>query len=291
MAVTVGAEVLSLYSRFSLYNSPYVAHEEGRAIDLYPPAAVAGHESVDEETDPDSDVAVVSPVSGTVIETRTVSAPPKPFATAEDHLLVVDTGDAIARILHVEPAVGAGDTVSRGEPLGRLVRSGFFAPWVPNHVHLGFRSPDADYYRASGSVPIEVGVDLTPLDWDGSGTVVASGDTWARLDAPAHPTPGEGFVGLGSNGGVLDGGFPHYAGGGLLGDGAIASIAGTRIGDVSGRTVTWLPERTVLANGSPVTGLSLYCGRDTFGVKLVGDLDLSVGADVSVAIGREAQDD
>ena len=36
MAVTVPQRVLEQYYRFSLYNSPFVAHDEGCAIDCYP---------------------------------------------------------------------------------------------------------------------------------------------------------------------------------------------------------------------------------------------------------------
>ena len=269
MAVTLDREVLFQYRRFSLYNSPYVAHEHGCAIDLYPPA--------------DATVAP-SPVAGEVRETLTVEAPPKPYAAEKDHLVLVDTGASVARLLHVKPRVEAGDTVERGDPLGELVRAGFFAPWVPNHVHLEFRDPDANPYRASGSVPLDVAVDIDPIPWDGMGTVVETGDAYARLDRPAHPAPDECFAGLASGGGVLDGGFPHYEWGGLLGGDGTAELAGTRVGTVSGRDVAW-HDATVLANGDPVTGIALFCGRDALGAKLVGrDVDLSVGEDVSVSI-------
>jgi len=269
MAVTVGADVLERYRRFSLYNSPFPAHDHGRAIDLYPESEVAP-----------------SPVAGEVVDVRTVRAPPKPYAAEHDHLLVVDTGDHLARIMHVDPDVGVGERLAIGDPLGPLVRAGFFAPWVPTHVHLGFRPRDADPIRASGSLPIDPAVDVTGLPWDGTGTVVEVGGTWARLDAPAHPDPGEYFVGLASGGGVLDGGLPHYDGGGLLfGDeGGAAVVAGRPVGAVDGRDVTWRDCR-VTANGDPVTGLALFCARDAFGAKLVGeDVDLAVGEDVTVEV-------
>lgn len=269
MTVTVGADVLDRYRRFSLYNSPFPAHDRGRAIDLYPDGEVAP-----------------SPVAGVVVDVRTVRAPPKPYAAEQDHLLVVDTGDYLARIMHAEPGVAVGDRVTVGDPLGRLVRAGFFAPWVPNHLHLGFRERDADPIRASGSLPLTLDVDVRGLPWSGTGTVVEAGETWARLDAPAHPAPGEYFVGLQGGGGVLDGGLPHYEGGGVLfgdGDGAV-SVAGTRVGTVDDRDVTWRDCR-VLANGEPVTGLALFCARDAFGAKLVGEaVDLAVGEDVTVAV-------
>ena len=280
MAVTIPRDVLFQYYRFSLYNSPFDAHDEGCAIDLYP----------DGERAP-------SPVAGEVLDTKAVRAPPKAYAAEHDHLILVDTGDTVARLLHVDPAVEAGDTVAVGDDLGELVRAGFFAPWVPNHIHLGFRPPDANPYRASGSLPVDVAVDVTPLSWDGTGTVVDGGETWVRLDEPAHPAPGECFAGIGNDvggdTGVLDGGLPHYSGGGLLaGDGTDeAAIAGTRVGTADGRTVAW-DDLTVHANGEPVTGVALFCGRERFGAKLVGEgIDLAVGDEVRVTIERAATGD
>lgn len=292
MAVTIPADVLSQYCRFSLYNSPFVAHDRGCAVDLYP-----GDETTARTTAP-------SPVAGEVVDTRTVDAPPKPYAADHDHLTLVDTGDRIARMLHVDPSVGVGDTVAVGDPLGELVRAGFFAPWVPNHIHLGFRTHGDNRYRASGSLPLELGpgVDLRPVDWDGTGTVAAAGETWALLDAPAHPAPGAAFAGVAAGSAlegnaVLDGGCTHYEGGGLLG--AVApdpgsgqsddsatpvALAGTTVGDASGRHVTWR-DLEVRANGDPVTGVALFCGRDRAGVKLVGEnVDLPVGRDVRVTV-------
>lgn len=267
MTVSLGRDTLFQYHRFTLYNSPFVAHDRGRAIDLYPDGPIAP-----------------SPVSGDVIGTRTVEAPPKPYAADQDHLILVDTGSRVGRLLHVKPWVEAGDRISIGDPLGELVRAGFFAPWVPNHIHLGFREPDDNLYRASGSLPLEIDIDVTPLSWDGTGTVIDTGATWVRLDAPTHPDPGNSFVGLESDGGVLDGGFPHYDGGGLLGGGESAVIAGTSVGTVSGRDVSWR-DCTVLANGQEVTGIALFCARDWFGIKLVGEeIELSVGDTVELTI-------
>ncbi|WP_247003803.1 hypothetical protein [Halosolutus gelatinilyticus] len=299
MVVTLPPSLLSQYERFSLYNSPYRAHDEGRAIDLYPGTLRDGRTS-----------AAPSPVSGTVIETRTVRAPPKPYAPEHDHLILLecdgpgDVAGMTARVLHVEPSVDAGDRVDRGDSLGALVRAGFFAPWVDNHLHVGFRAPDRDPYRASGSLPIDLGIDVRPLAWNGTGTVVETGDTYAVLDAPAHPDPDETFVGVRADvgapsgeerrfdaGGVLDGGLPHYDGGGLLGrgrsvaDGDSVSLNGDRLGVVDGRAIAW-DDVTVTANGEPITGLSLFCARDAdFGAKLIcPDRSFAVGDRVDVAV-------
>ncbi|ELY59867.1 hypothetical protein C491_05846 [Natronococcus amylolyticus DSM 10524] len=301
MAVTLPDALLTRYKRFSLYNSPYRAHDGGCAVDLYPGTLRDGRTTV-----------APSPVSGVVRETRTVRAPPKPYAPEHDHLIVIDCDGPdeleglTARILHVEPSVSSGDRIAAGESLGTLVRAGFFAPWVDNHLHVGFRESEQNPYRASGSLPLEPGVEIEPLAWDGTGRVVATGETYAVLDAPTHPDPGSRFIGVAADGGdpsgteralsehrfdggVLDGGLPHYDGGGLLGlegsaTGAV-SLNGDRLGAVDGRTIAW-DDVTVLANDEPVTGLSLFCARDAnFGAKLIcPDVDLEIGDHVAVSV-------
>jgi len=301
--------VVRRYRRFSLYNSPYPAHDRGCAIDLYP-----------------ADNRGLSPVAGEVVETRTVRAPPKPYAADEEFLILVDidpgrTGlgvdrpadeTVVARILHVRPRVEPGDTVDVGDALGPMVRSGFFAPWVGNHVHLGFRWSGQNLLRAGGSLPVEVGVDVEPLGWDGVGTVTETGDTYAVLDTPVHPAPGERFAGIagvvgeGSGGGdrgasvVLDGGLAHYAGGGSLGatdaagpdrpGSAPVAVLGHHVGDAAGRDVAWR-DLDVFANGDRITGLSLFAARDPgFGAKLVcPDRGFAVGEEVRVTV-RDSDD-
>ncbi|MGB9986804.1 hypothetical protein [Salarchaeum japonicum] len=268
--VRLPADVLERYPRFSLYNSPYPAHDAGRAIDLYPETNDAP-----------------SPVAGTVTHVRTVRCPPKPYASDHDHLIVVDTDDALARILHVDPGVAVGDEVAVGESLGEMVRSGFFAPWVDNHVHLGFRDRDADPVRASGNRPLELGLDVRGVPWDGTGTVADTGETYVALDTPAHPSPGT-FAALGSDDGrPLDGGIPHYRHGGVYetrGDGPL-TLLDTPLGTPDGRDVTWAGV-AVRANDHPATGLSLFCGRDALSAKLVfaDGHDFAVGDDVTVTL-------
>ncbi|WP_049967390.1 hypothetical protein [Haloferax prahovense] len=286
--------VLSHFERFSLYNSPYPAHDSGCAVDLY----VA-----------DDDPVARSPVAGVVRETRTVRAPDKPYAHDDEYLVLVDVdaeatgldwlGDAgddprdglVARILHVRPDVAAGDEVAVGDSLGRLVRSGFFAPWVANHVHLGFRPADANQHRARGSLPVSTDVTVSPLDWDGTGTIVETAETFVVLDAPTRADADVGpdeFVGLASDEGVvLDGGLAHYGFGGTLSpvaDGQSLSLLGERVGRTAGRDVPWA-DFDVLVDGLRMTGLSLFASRIDFGTKVVcPGHDLAVGDEVSVAI-------
>jgi hypothetical protein len=270
MAVTLPADILRRYRRFSLYNSPYPAHDRGCAIDLYP------------ETNEG-----LSPVAGEVVATRTVRCPDRPYAVDHDHLIAVDCGTHVARILHVDPAVEPGDVVTVGDSLGEMVRSGFFGQWVDNHVHLGFREQGQNYLRAGGSLPVSVDVDVEPLVWDGTGRVVAVGETYAVLDAPTHPAPGEFFAGIAADDGtVLDGGFTHYAGGGVLtpSDGPV-SFLGTPVGTATDRDVAW-DDVELLANGERIVGLSLFAAQDAaFGAKLVAfDHEFAIGDEVELTV-------
>lgn len=266
--VTLDGAVLSRYRAFTRYNSPYPAHVEGRAIDLYP------------------EFGAPSPVAGTVVDTLTVRAPSRDYADPNDHLIVIDTGEHLARLLHIDPDVEVGDRIEIGDDLGTLVRSGYFAPWVDNHIHLGFRPPDTDPVRASGSLLIDLAVTVRPVTWTGRGTVVEREPTYVVLDTPGHPDPGNRFAGVGDSGAVIDGGIPHYQGGGLIAgsDGPVL-LAGSRVGEAKGRTVTWDPIE-IRVNGQPITGVSLACYRDRLGVKLVAwdGIDVGVGDDVEVTV-------
>ncbi|MFB6360832.1 MAG: hypothetical protein ABEH59_05865 [Halobacteriales archaeon] len=277
--VRLPASVCRRYAALSRYNSPYHAHRDGRAVDLYPESGAP------------------SPVAGEVVRHQRVSCPTRSYAEAHDHLLVVDTGDALARLLHVEPSVTVGDQVAVGDDLGRLIRSGYYAPWVENHLHLGFRPPDGNALRAAGSLPLELGVPIEPVGWDGVGTVVETGPTHVRLDAPGHPDPGGPFAGIAATVGnsageacrALDGGLPHYAGAGLDGGGkGLVTLLGTVVGEADQGQVSWT-DVEVRANGEPVYGLSLGAFRDRLGAKLVSwsRLPAAEGDTVEVTITSE----
>ncbi|WP_224333572.1 hypothetical protein [Haloprofundus halobius] len=300
MAVTLSSPVAERYRRFSLYNSPYPAHDRGCAVDFYP------------ETNEG-----LSPVSGEVLDTKSVRAPPKPYAVEEDYLILVavdeanspgvrfdraertgggdDEGHYVARILHVNPAVEPGQRVDAGESLGEMVRSGFFGQWVDNHVHLGFRRVDQNAYRAGGSLPLTLDVPVEPLAWGGSGTIVEVGETYALLDAPSHPDSGAYFAGVATaDGRVLDGGVAHYVGGGVFSStggetatvDAPLSFLDYPVGVASGRDVRW-NSFDVLVNGERATGLSLFLAQDSaFGAKLVFHTghEFAVGDDVRVEL-------
>jgi len=282
--VTLDGDVVARhYPRVSRYNSPYPAHDAGCAVDLYPDGGGGG---------PDGRaVAAPSPVAGEVVETRTVQCPDRPYAADRDHLVVVDTGTHLARVLHVDPGVDPGDAVAVGDQLGRLVRSGFFAPWVDNHIHLGFREHGQNAVRASGSLPLDLGVAVEPAAWDGAATVVETGETWLRLDEPSHPDPGgDAYAALASDdGAAVDGGLPHYEAGYADGDADPVSVLGAVVGDRAGdRTVAWRDAVTVTVDGQPARGLSLWLGRDSLGCKVVVAPGHGFAAGDDVAVGVHA---
>ncbi|WP_424014927.1 hypothetical protein ACOZ35_02590 [Halorubrum xinjiangense] len=295
--VALPVDVVERYEKFSRFNSPYPAHDRGHAVDLYPGDGVGR-----------------SPVSGTVREVRTVGCPDRPYAAAEDHLIVVDLTDewcaragapsgTVARILHVIPEVAPGDRVAVGDALGPTTRSGFFGQWVDDHVHLGFRPPDANPLRASGSLPVAADLPVEPVAWDGTGAVVERGPTHVVLDGPRRTASvgDRSFAALASDEGVpLDGGLTHYAGGGTFeaagevpaANGTTLSLFGAEVGtarvdntDAGAPRVEWAPV-DVLANGERVTGLSLFAARgDRFGVKVVcPDREFEIGESVTVDV-------
>lgn len=268
--VRVATKGLELFDRFSLYNSPYPAHDRGHAIDLYP-----------------AENRAPSPVSGTVETIVETAAPVRADAEATDYLIIIDTGSHLARVLHVDPAVREGDHVSIGDDLGRLIDSGYFAPWVGPHLHLGFRDRSANPTRATGSHPVTISTSIQPVPWDGTATVIETQPTYVDLDAPTHPNPGTTYAGLATQSGeaALDGGLPHYEGGGLFParTGSV-SVLGTVIGRSEDGDISW-NDITVRVCGSPVLGLSLAFGRDTVPIRLVcPDHTLTNGERVSVSI-------
>jgi hypothetical protein len=300
--VSIPADVVERYRRFSRFNSPYPAHDRGRAVDLYPGDGVGR-----------------SPVAGVVRDVRTVGCPDRSYAAAEDHLIVVDLADewcaragappgTVARVLHVIPEVSPGDRVAVGDALGPTTRSGFFGQWVADHVHLGFRPPDANPLRASGSLPVRVEAPVEPVEWDGTGPVVERGPTHVVVAGPERADPGPGFAALASDGGVpLDGGLTHYEGGGTFesgeragdaarrapaADGESLSLFGTTVGTRIERPdepevgrVEWAPV-DVRANGERVVGLSLFADRgERFGVKVVcPDREFAIGESVTLDV-------
>ena len=272
MAVRLDERVLAQYRRISCYNSPFPAHRAGCAVDLYP-----GQE------------LVPSPVAGTVRSCEAYRAPRRPRTTATDVVLSIETDGHLARILHVDPVVASGESIEVGDMLGRAVRTGYFDPWVSPHAHLEFRPLGSNVRRASGGLPIDLGIQPVGVEWGGTGTVVELGPRYAVLDEPTHPAPGDRFAGIAADGGgALDGGLPHYETGWIHGSARphptlFETPLGTLRADESGRPILPWKAIRIEANGTPIRGLSCLLARDgTFGARLIDPPPLDLGEHVRI---------
>ncbi len=128
-------------------NSPFPAHRESSALDIYPADAKFGDE-------------VSCPVNGIVKETRKFSSPnlfpDKP--PLDEYLILIESADnpeVYVKIIHAHPKVRKGEKVNVGDTLAVLVRSGYWAYSVDPHIHVELRNPK-DAIRALGSYPLEV---------------------------------------------------------------------------------------------------------------------------------------
>lgn len=222
-------------SRVSFFNSPYLAHFEHRAVDIYPLSSKAP-----------------SPVEGRVRYIYEFSAPKtKQFQMpTKEYLIAIETpisSEYLVRILHVKPSVMVGDYVNMGEPLGEMIRNGHFDTWTDRHLHVEIRPCD-NLLRARGGLPIHLIFEGKSNDTDSTskktrcsmfthnertklsafmGKVVALKPRSVLAEGP-NTCIGP-FVGMpvfvGNGIGILDGGVPHYGFGGVL------SLDEVKIGD------------------------------------------------------------
>ena len=178
---------------YSFFNSPYPAHRLCTAVDAY------------------FESEALTPVEeGVVAEIKWFDAPRiRPDAEKLEPLILLKlSGGLVLKVLHVKPSVHVGEKVYAGDPLGRIVVSGYLYPWSHPHAHFEVR-PARDPYRARGALPL----DITPsverarsfTPGKTSYKVLEIRDHYAWL-APSR----RGFSGLSLLGGWVDGGIPHY---------------------------------------------------------------------------------
>ena len=236
-----------------------------------------------------------SPVAGTVVEKRRVRGPAQPYAASFDVVTVIDTGSLFARILHVNTTVNTGDNVTIGEPLGPLIRSGYFGSWVDNHVHLEYRPRNVDMLRASGSVPLDLDVPVIGQRWDGRGRISEVSESYVRVRVTDARTDMPGLVGVSTDAGsVLDGGLAHYATGGVHGDrcGGAVRWEGSTLGSPAAQpdrprlgVLPW--STTVSLDGQPARGVEFHLvqhgGLEVTVVEPIGEFSLDAVASVGVA--------
>jgi hypothetical protein len=126
-------------SHFSIGTSPYYAHQHAIGIDIYDRLTPQNYK-------------VLSPVAGKILEIKEMRAPKPRFNDSIDkeYLTIIqnqDDKDTVFKILHVKPELNVGQKVKPGDPLGKTIKNGYFAPWSSPHIHLELKKPQ-DVFRA-----------------------------------------------------------------------------------------------------------------------------------------------
>ena len=224
MRIVGKAKGIKLYAPddayFSYFNSPYIGHDIGSAIDIYPRHTEWGG-------------AVVAPVSGKITRIRKMKmGQPKQFPTNDiDYGIGIQSETSettLVRVMHCEPAVAIGESISVGDQLGTAIRSRFFNYWTGPHLHVEV-VPQEAFLRSSKSFPLELEyhyeTKVASVFHDVSEFEVrsvtedniigyANGLKHARIgDLIGLPAVGDGM----RVEGILDGGFSHYKIGGVIG--------------------------------------------------------------------------
>jgi len=279
--------------RFSFFNSPYHMHFSLTGVDIYPERGFG-------EIAP-------APVEGRVVKIRKVRSPRGRGFRDDGFDCVIllesleDPG-RVVKILHVDPAVDCGEVVKPGQPLGRLLRSGYFNFWTDPHIHLEVRRP-SDPFRARGGFTLRrlLAVDEPGPVEELRGTVTRSTPEYALIALREKVRIGL-PVDVGGRTGLLDGGIPHYGRFGVHMRGPVpcnspVRLCGEPIGMVkTARGDMGLAECADFSfevDGVEV-GLSLYLSPASEPkVKLIppkrGMLKLEESEEVSLTIGRSAE--
>ncbi|PIV68784.1 MAG: hypothetical protein COS08_05935 [Euryarchaeota archaeon CG01_land_8_20_14_3_00_38_12] len=185
---------ISIYAlnRFSFFNSPYPAHKQGKAVDIY---------------------SSLSPVDGRV---------KKIIKLSHDYVILIECSEnpeIFAKILHIKPSVKPGEKIGAGDQLGSFIRSKFFDPWTDNHLHLELRKKD-DPVRARGGYRLidfkETKILPGKIKMDIRIESISNNYITASLSEKYFTKIGK-FYGLRyKKSSVICGGFPHYGFGGII---------------------------------------------------------------------------
>lgn len=144
--------------KFAFLKSPFAAHTSLSAVDIYSGGTFG-------------DIAP-SPVEGEVIDIRGYTSP-TPFKDRDfkEYIVAIRQDDSVVKILHSKPVVDVGDVVDVGEPLGILIKNGYFYFWNEPPLHVEVRNV-GDYIRASNDNPL-----LTKFSFSGYNSSMESNMT------------------------------------------------------------------------------------------------------------------
>jgi len=205
-----GVEIYADNDSFITFlNSPFLSHREFKAVDIFPSSRKLCY--------------VNSPIHGKVVDHRVHRMRKNGM---DEHVLIIDSDGFYVKILHVNPSVNVGDTVDPGETLGELYISPYFRPWTDPHIHVEIRNKN-DYLRARGGLVLEIQEDKITGEFYVTDEIILK--EWYIL-RKVKPLRYGNFYGAGDLG-IIDGGFPHYLYGFLLGS-KKAYFLGKEIGKV-----------------------------------------------------------
>ncbi len=247
MRIVGAAQDISIHAPddayFSYFNSPYVGHSLGTAIDIYPRHQEWGG-------------PVLSPVSGKVVKIRKMRmGKEKQFPTEDfDYGIAIlpelATKDAV-RVMHCKPSIQEGEKIDLGDQIGRAVRSRYFNYWTGPHYHVEIMPLDS-FMRSTKSYPLDIPMGKQhhrAVDNESHMefliTQVSDDCAVGFPCANAYSALGD-LVGLsaknesGSTIGIIDGGLSHYQHGGVLGskktkEGELVNIGGLPVGRIASR--------------------------------------------------------
>ncbi len=228
---------------FSYFNSPYIGHSLGTAIDIYPRHQEWGG-------------PVLSPVSGEVVKIRKMRmGKEKQFPTEE-----FDYGSAIkpeyvtkdvVRVMHCKPSIQEGEKLDLGDLIGCAIRSRYFNYWTGPHYHVEIMPLDS-FARSTKSYSLEIPMSKKQ-HYEGNNESCmefmitrVSDDCAIGFSNESSYTSLGGVAGLsaevgsGSEIGIVDGGLSHYPHGGVLGchntkEGELVHIRGQPVGSITSR--------------------------------------------------------
>jgi hypothetical protein len=226
---------------FSYFNSPYIGHNTGSAIDIYP-----FHQEWCGLID--------SPISGRIVRIKKMQmGKPRQFPTEDNDyavgILPEGFNDYIVRVMHCEPVVSEGEFVDLGDPLGKTVRSRYFNYWTGPHYHVEIQ-PLESFHRSSQSEPLLLDYEFQPtVSREPNSEVhfhvesVTSDCIIGYTDKLCHSSIGD-LSGLSANTdsgrivGILDGGLSHYKLGGVIGSeelvqGEHVNLSNSPVGTIS----------------------------------------------------------
>ncbi len=191
-------------AKITFFNSPYPAHKEKKAVDIYFEGDIA-----------------LSPIEGKVEKIRRfeISKPIRLFNVMDrdafdiesekyEYATIIRSSEnpkKVIKIIHMEPYVSEGEKIDIFQEIGRLIVSKFFTFWTGKHIHVEVRNHN-DYFRARGGEELEITGKF-------KGAHVEVGDKIA----------------------IIDGGIPYNTYGGILSSaekGTKVKIGGFNIGRV-----------------------------------------------------------